>query len=504
MQGAMHRAMSLVPGDYIAGKLETPAQPDGEIDDFSPADLHDVIGRYAYGKAQLERAIDAARHAQRGFRKLGRASRSALLRTYQARLGAHAESLAHTIAREVGKPLWEARLEVASMISSIDVAVGEAARFTEDEVLGDVPGEIRRRPIGVLAVIGPFNFPAQLPNAQIVAALFTGNCVIFKPSEKAPATGVWMARCFDEAGFPPGSIQVVQGTGDVAATLVAHPGIDGVLFTGSLAAGRKILAATAHTPGKLVQLELGGKNASIVLDDCDLERTVRDLAFSAFATAGQRCTATSRVVVQRGVADQLCARLKVAAERLVVGHPLDPSVFMGPLISDAARANLVAAQESARNAGFEALAPGGITEVPGKRGWYVRPAVHRAPSGACYAPGYTNTELFGPDLAVHVVADAAEALAIANDSSFGLACAVYTASRERFEELADELSVGVVHWNRSSAGASPRLPFGGIKNSGNHHPAGLLAGSQCMYPLAVLLPSPTPGPLPTWPGLALD
>ncbi len=500
----MDRAMGLAPGDYIAGKLETPAHPEGEIDAFSPADLHDVIGRYAYARSQLERAIDAARGAQRGFRKLGSAARTGLLRAYQARLREHAEAIANTIAREVGKPLWEARGEVAAMIANVDITVGEGARFLQDEVLADVPGEIRHRPLGVLAVLGPFNFPGHLSNAQLVPALFTGNCVVFKPSEKAPATAVWMARCFDEAGFPPGSFQVVQGIDDVAAALVAHHGVDGVLFRGAVATGRKILAATAHTPGKFVQLELGGKNASIVLDDCDLERTVRDLAFSAYATAGQRCTATSRVIVQRGLADRLCARLKDAAERVVVGHPLDPGVFMGPVISDASRINLIAAQESARAAGFEALAPGGVFEVPGRRGWYVRPAVHRAPADTYYAAGYTSAELFGPDLAVHVVSDAAEALAVANDSSFGLACSVYTASRERFEELADDLEVGLVHWNRASAGASGRLPFGGLKNSGNHRPAGLLAASQCVYPLAVLLPPAEPGPLPTWPGLALD
>ena len=495
--------MNIEPGDFIAGKLETPARADGEIDDISPADFHDVIGRYAFARGQVDRAVEAARGAQRAFRKLGTDARTALLRAYQARLRAHADELALTIAREIGKPLWEAKTEVTAMIGKVDVSVGEAARFTNTESIADLPGEIRHQPHGVLAVIGPFNFPGHLPNGQIVPALYTGNCVIFKPSEQAPATAVLMARCFDEAGFPPGSFSVVQGTAEVAAALVAHDGVDGVLFTGSLAVGRRILAATAHTPGKLVQLELGGKNASIVLDDCDVERTARELAFSAFATAGQRCTATSRVIVQRAVADQLCARLTLAAERVVVGHPLDPLVFMGPVISDASRTNLLAAQESARNAGFQPLARGGIVEVPEKRGWYVRPAVHRAPADVHYAAGYSSAELFGPDLAVYVVDDADQALALANDSSFGLACAVYTASRERFEALADELRVGVVHWNRSSAGASGRLPFGGIKNSGNHRPAGVLAGAQCVYPLAVLLP-PAAGPLPSWPGLSLD
>jgi succinylglutamic semialdehyde dehydrogenase len=210
------------------------------------------------------------------------------------------------------------------------------------------------------------------------------------------------------------------------------------------------------------------------------------------------------VIVERGVADRLCERLRLAAERVVVGHPLDAGVFMGPVISASSRAQLVAAQQRARDAGYEALVPGGVIEVPGRHGWYVRPAVHRAPRGLGAVAGYSDCELFGPDLAVTVVDDADEALALANDSRFGLACAVYTASRARFEALADELEVGVVHWNRSSAGASGRLPFGGLKDSGNHRPAGLLAGAQCVYPLAVLLPAASAGPLPSWPGLALD
>ncbi len=500
----MHDAAHLAAGDYLAGRLTPPAHADGALEVRSPADQDDLVGRFPFAHAHLDLAVDAARDARRAFRTLGATARATLLRAYQERLRAHADAIARTIAREVGKPLWEAQSEVAAMITKVDVSVGEAARFTRDEVIADLPGEIRHRPHGVLAVLGPFNFPGHLPNGQIVPALFAGNCVIFKPSERAPGTAAWMARCFDEAGFPPGTIQLVQGPGTLAAALVAHPGVDGVLFTGSLAVGQKILAATAQTPGKLVQLELGGKNASIVLDDCDVERTARELAFSGFATAGQRCTATSRVIVQRGVADHLCARLREAAERVVVGHPLDAGVFMGPVISEGSRAHLLAAQRRARDAGYEALAAGGAVDVPGRRGWYVRPAVHRAPPGAAPVDGYSDAELFGPDLAVTVVDDADEALALANASRFGLACAVYTASRARFEALADELEVGVVHWNRSSAGASGRLPFGGLKDSGNHRPAGLLAGAQCVYPLAVLLPTVAAGPLPVWPGLSLD
>jgi succinylglutamic semialdehyde dehydrogenase len=252
----------------------------------------------------------------------------------------------------------------------------------------------------------------------------------------------------------------------------------------------------------LVALELGGKNASLVLDDCDLERTVRELAFSGFATAGQRCTATSRVIVTRAIAPRLVERLSAAAKAVVVGHVFDEGVFMGPVISEAARRHLLDAQARAVRAGFEAVAPGGAVEVPGHAGFYVRPAVHVAPKGVTRLAGYTDTELFAPDLAVLVVDSLDEAIAAANDSEFGLSAAVFTASAEAFERCVDEVRVGVLHWNRSSAGASGRLPFGGLRASGNHRPAGVLMGQSCTYPLAVLRPPSTPPALPSWPGLS--
>jgi succinylglutamic semialdehyde dehydrogenase len=238
-----------------------------------------------------------------------------------------------------------------------------------------------------------------------------------------------------------------------------------------------------------------------VFDDCDLERTVRELAFSAFATAGQRCTATSRVVVTKGIAAPLSERLAAVAKSVVVGHVFDEGVFMGPLISDAARRALLEAQERAVRHGFLALVEGGAAKVSGREGFYVRPAIHVAPAKVTSLAGYTDTELFAPDLSVVVVESVEDAIAVANDTPFGLSSAVFTRDRAIFEACVDGLEVGVLHWNRSSAGASGRLPFGGIKGSGNHRPAGILMGQSCAYPLGVLMPPLQEGPLPSWPGI---
>jgi succinylglutamic semialdehyde dehydrogenase len=294
---------------------------------------------------------------------------------------------------------------------------------------------------------------------------------------------------------------VIQGGGTSGRLLSVHPDVDGVLFTGSAAVGRRIVQDNAARPDRLIALELGGKNASLALDDCDLERTARAVAFAAFATAGQRCTSTSRLIATSGVSAALSERIAQIARGLRVGYPLDPSVFLGPMISEAARANLLLAQERARAAGFSPLEPGGAAEVEGRHGWYARPAVHRAPHAPCAVAGYSDEELFAPDLAVYTVPDLEAAIALANDSRFGLAASVFTRSRAAFEHAAEELRVGVVHHNRSSAGASGRLPFGGLKESGNHRPAGILVGQSCTAAQGVLhAPAEEPGALPTWPG----
>ena len=492
------------PGDFIDGAFVPTDAPDEELRILSPGDQADLVSVHGVKHAHVDAAVAAARKAFPAWRRLGEAKRRELLRAYQERVRHHRDAIAETISREVGKPLWDATGEANALAGKVDLMLGEGAEWTRDRRLEDLPGEIRYRPHGVLAVIGPFNFPAHLPNGQIVPALLLGNTVVFKPSEKTPSAAVWMARCFEEAGFPPGVVNVVQGAAASAKSLADHDDVDGILFTGSVAGGQKIVAANAPRPGRLVALELGGKNATIVLDDADVERAARQIAFAAFASGGQRCTATSRLFVTPKIAEPLIARLSEAAKAAKVGYPLDEGVFMGPLISDEARQALLQAQGRAREAGFEAIVDGGALEVPGHEGWYVRPSLHRAPEATARVPGYTHEELFGPDVAIYVVDDLDQAVTLANDTAYGLACAVFTQDAAAFEAAADRLRVGVLHWNQSSAGASGHLPFGGVKDSGNHRPAGITAGTFCSWMQAVRLTPPEDAPLPGWPGLFDD
>jgi succinylglutamic semialdehyde dehydrogenase len=487
-------------GNFVRGRLVPPASVEGSVVVRSPADQNDVVCEQAFGLGAVDDAIDAARKAASRWRSVALPERIACLRRYAARLDAHASLIAHTIAREVGKPSWEAQAEVRAMIAKVDLSVDAMQRYTADHTLPDASGEVRYRPHGVVAVVGPFNMPGHLPNGQIVPALLHGNTVVFKPSDRTPTTGVWIAMCLAEAGLPAGVLNLVHGDGRVGQALTEHRDVDGILFTGSVATGKAIVSANVHRLDRIIALELGGKNAALALDDCDIERTARAVVFGAFASSGQRCSATSRLMVHRRIAPRLISRVVQLTQSLRVGYPLDPDVFMGPVISEAARQQILERQRAALDTGFEPLVSGGAAQVPGRAGWYLQPAIHQSPGLNVVAPRYEREELFGPDLAVYVFDDDTDAIRLANDTPYGLTAAVFTAHRARFEALAEVLEVGVVHWNRPTAGASSKLPFGGIKHSGNHRPGGILMGSACAFPQARLLEEPAGASLASWPG----
>ena len=483
MTTTLHQPPRTARGDFIDGRFVAPASPDGAIACISPADLDDTIGTWPFAIAHAGVAVSAARRAQRAWRKCAPSERAERLRAYARAITAHKEEIAIAIARAIGKPMWEARTEVDTMIAKVDITLGAGIELVKSHTLAD-GSAIRYRPIGVCAVIGPFNFPGHLANGHIVPALATGNTIVFKPSERAPEVGEWMARCFDEAGFPPGVVNVVQGDGRVASAIVGNADVDAVMFTGSTHVGRAIIEQSAPWPGRLLALELGGKNAAIVTDDADLDGAAREIAFAAYVTAGQRCTATSRVLVSRGVADALIDRLAFIARESHIGAPDDPAAFLGPVISAASRERTLAvvARMGAR---YEAVVPATAPPSLALRGHYLAPSlfVLRDAHGATH-DAIDCEELFAPVLTVERVDSDDEAITRANDSPYGLACSVYTADSARFDRIADDLDVGICNWNRGTVGSSSKLPFGGVKGSGNHRPAGLFSSYYCVDAVA--------------------
>ena len=486
-------------GDYIDGAFALPPHASGEIALECPADLDRVRGAFPFALESVDAAVDAARRAWPAWRDAPATLRAACLERFAAELGRDRERFAELIALEVGKPRWEALGEVDAMVAKIAITLGQGLELVAERSFDAGDGQTARwsnRARGALAVLGPFNFPGHLVNGHVVPALATGNTVVIKPSERAPAVGQFYAELADRAGFPRGVVNLVQGDGALGAALSGHPGVDAVLFTGSWAAGRAILAATLDQPWKLLALEMGGKNAVLVCGDADLDAAASAIAFGACATAGQRCTSTSRVFAMPGVADALLDKLVHLLREIHVGDPLDAGTFMGPVISAAARERHALLLHWARCEGAECLVPGGPWQGP-RRGHWVRPSLHRM-ARLDPASRYQREEHFVPDVFVHAVDSLDAAIEAIDATDHGLVASVFSADRSVFERVAREVRLGLINWNAPTVGASSKLPFGGLKRSGNGRPAGSTSTLYCTHPLASLeVPAPRPG---RWPG----
>jgi succinylglutamic semialdehyde dehydrogenase len=350
------------------------------------------------------------------------------------------------------------------------------------------------RPHGVMAVVGPFNFPAHLPNGHIIPALATGNTVVLKPSDKTPGVGQMLIELLQEAldaeGAPAGVVNLVQGAGDVASALVTHADLDGVLFTGSWPVGRRIMEANLDRPGRILALEMGGNNAAVILPDADLKQAVIECVRCAFITAGQRCTCTRRLIVHRDVADKVIPAIAKAASNLVIGEPdAAHPVFMGPVIGEGARQGILDAQATLARAGGQSMMACAPVELPGG-GWYVSPGIMRVDRFTLdEGKAGSDVEIFGPFLRVAVVDSLEDAIEQANATRYGLAASIFTKDQRSIETFLAHARAGCVNVNTGTAGASSKLPFGGLGQSGNHRPAGAFSLDYCAYPVAGMIES---------------
>ena len=465
-------------GNFIGGVFVPPTG--SALVSRNPAADAAVVFETGYTVGAAKDAVAAAAAAQPAWAALTTSQRAAHLDRFKTELSNRADQLADAIVLETGKLRSEAKTEVTTLLNRFDLVKGAMA---SDLKAGQVAaGEhLRYAALGVVGVIGPFNFPLHLCHAHVVPALLAGNTVVVKPSDITPLCGQRYAEAAAAAKLPDGVFNLIVGLGDVGAALIAEP-LRGLCFTGSWTVGRRILEAALDKPEMLTALEMGGKNACIVLDDCALRQAVHEVAVGGYLSAGQRCTGTERVLVHRAIADRFVDALARVARELKFGNPEDRSSFAGPLVTKQALDKVDTALAAAVKGGAQAVLPG--QRLPG--GSYRSASIHRLPDGTHHVPGYTDLELFGPDLCIETIDSDDEAIAAINAVPYGFANAVFTGSAARFENIYARIHSGILNRNRSTNLASAKLPFGGVGKSGNYRPAGAWSHRNVVVPVAVL------------------
>jgi succinylglutamic semialdehyde dehydrogenase len=430
---------------------------------------------------EVDVACQAARAAFPAWAAQPLEARAEICRRFRDLLKANSEELARLISEEVGKPWWEARTEVTSMANKIDISLQawQARTGVTQTTIADGEAVLRHRPHGVFGVFGPYNFPGHLPNGHIVPALIAGNTLVFKPSEYAPRTAIRTVQLWVDAGLPDGVLNLVNGARDAGAALAQHAALDGILFTGSYQTGAILHRQFAGQPGKMLALEMGGNNALVMWDAADIDAAVHHTVFSAFVSAGQRCTCARRLIVPDTPAGQaFLDRLVDVAGKIRVGKPGDePAPFMGPVVSSAIADRLLRAQD-------DLVAKGGKALLAMKRLEENTGLLSAGILDMTGVAGVPDEEWFGPLLQVVRVADFDAAIAAANATEYGLAAGLLSDDAALWNKFRSLARAGIVNWNRPTTGAASTAPFGGIGKSGNHRPSAYYAADYCAYPVA--------------------
>ncbi|WP_028997930.1 aldehyde dehydrogenase family protein [Azohydromonas australica] len=446
-----------IGGEWVAAEAHVP--------NVNPSDTDDIVGEYALADAsQARAAIAAARQAFPAWAALSSQRRFEYLDQIGSLLIARKHELGMLLAREQGKTLSNAMFEVERAGYTFKFFAGECLRMQGDHVASLRPGidiDVTREPLGVIGVITPWNFPIGIPVWKIAPALAYGNCVVFKPPELVPACGWELARIIHEVGLPHGVFNLVVGKGRVVGeAMTTSPDVNGISFTGSVAVGRQIGLAAMQS-GKKVQLEMGGKNPMVVLDDANVDLAADAALDAAFYFTGQRCTASSRLIVTDAIHDRFVAALRERMRRITVGHALDPATMIGPVVSEAQLAQNLEYLDVGKREGARLVEGGELLERPTK-GYYMSPALFVDTANGMRI---NREEIFGPVAAVIRVRDYEEALHLANDTEFGLASSICTSSQKHAAHFRRYSQAGLVMVNLPTAGFEYHVPFGGTKAS---------------------------------------
>ena len=464
---------------FIAGQWQ--AGEGAPFSSMNPAKAEVLWQGQAASQHQVDAAFQAARQAFADWADLGFDTRSTLIQAFATALTTHKEAMALVIAEETGKPLWETRTEVAAMIGKIDISIRAYQERTGEKVQPMPQGQsvLRHKPHGVVAVFGPYNFPGHLPNGHIVPALLAGNTVVFKPSEMTPKVAEFTVQLWQQAGLPAGVLNLVQGEVATGKAVAAHPELDGLFFTGSSRTGHYLHQQFAGRPDKILALEMGGNNPLLVQDVADIDAAVHDIIQSAFISSGQRCTCARRLFLPVGAAgDAILARLLEVTARLQVGlYDAEAQPFIGSMISNQAAVAMQAVEQQLQQLGGQVLLPMRLL-VAGTG--LLTPGIIEC-SAITALP---DEEHFGPLLKVFRFTDFNQAIAAANQTSFGLSAGLLSDDAQLYRQFFRQIRAGIVNWNRPITGASSAAPFGGIGGSGNHRASAYYAADYCAYPVA--------------------
>lgn len=446
----------------------------------NPANTSEIVGTAPDSdQRDVDDAVKAARSAFKSWSKMSWVRRGEILDNFAQLIKRDLEAMSRLVTRECGKPINEGRADVVESLHMVQYAAALGRMPIGECISSEIPEKdayVRRKPKGVIACISPWNFPMAIPLWEMTPSLIAGNTVILKPSEETPICADYLFRLMQEAGFPPGVINIIHGKGETAgAPLVAHPDVDVVLFTGSYQVGKLVQRQAASEAHKFVATEMGGKNAVIVLDDADLAIAVPAAILSAFKTSGQRCVSANRLIVDRKIVDRFQDEFLAMADRIKIGDGLKEDVFMGPLINKEGVAKYHRHNEKAKEEGATVLREGGdLTDGEHANGHFVKPFIYRMeyrPNTFCL-----REEAFSPHVAIIPVDGVEQAVEVYNDTDYGLAMAVVTEDYRKWRYVRDNAEYGLGYVNLPSIGAEVHLPFGGVKNSGNGHPsaAGLM------------------------------
>ena len=462
--------MADIHKNYIDGKW-VPGISGGTFENRNPADRRDLVGIFPEsGPADIDAAVGAAGKALPEWRLVPAPKRGELLYRVGEILRRRKEEIARAMTREMGKILKETRGDVQEGIDTAFYVAGEGRRLFGATTPAELPDKFAmsiRAPVGVCGLITPWNFPLAIPTWKLFPALLCGNTAVLKPAEDTPLSAVKLFEILEEAGIPPGVANLVHGRGETAgAALVRHPGVRLISFTGSSAVGREIAASCGRNL-KRVSLEMGGKNAQIVMEDADLDLALEGALWGAFGTTGQRCTATSRLIAHRDVKKQLTDRLVERANKIKTGDGLDETVEMGPLINQAGREKVQRYVQIGRDEGARLLTGGAIHEE-GKwiDGYFYPPTIFDRVSPSMRI---AQEEIFGPVLSIIEVGSFEEAIAVLNGTPYGLSSSIYTRDVARAFRAVRDIEAGITYINGPTIGAEVHLPFGGVKETGNGH-----------------------------------